>query len=326
MPDVVDVLIVGAGLSGMSAYLEAKQRPGLTVALAEHEAEPGGELRWYPGFPEAAELCSAFVSAAAGDPHVCLRTTATGVLPPLRPGDALTVNLSSATGSQMVRARAVLVCAGTFDRPREGERIPGSRPAGVMTPGFAMRVLAEGAVPARRVVVYAGCRRDMAAALRLQQAGVRVAALAARPETLSSLAWEASRLDAPWVAVRGIAAVHGRARVEAVTVETDQGLREIPCDGLVYAGGRDAAWFALKGLAGVLASSPAFAEGRESAQVHAGVAVAADPQGRTPVPGVFAAGTCVSLDPDHAGSAADGARVMRYIADEWLRAAAPRAE
>jgi NADPH-dependent 2,4-dienoyl-CoA reductase/sulfur reductase-like enzyme len=301
LADTLDVLIAGAGISGMAAYTELVSHPGLRVAIVEHEASVGGELRWYP---ELSVPLMAGVDLDRVQKDVHLRTTVVGILPPLRETDLLEVNLSSRAGTQTVRTRCLLVCTGMLDKSRENNRIPGSRPAGVVTPAFAVRALEYGALPGYQPVIYAECLRDALLAKRLVQAGATPPALLV-PADVSGAVLDLLNSLGPVFRCRQIAKVEGFARVEGVSfVTVDDDFLTMPCDAFVYASGRRGNTFALKG-SGV----------EKDPETEAFVT---DAEGRTSIPRVFAAGTCTRPDPDHAQSVEAGRSVARAILSTLL--------
>ncbi len=301
LAETLDVLIAGAGLSGMAAFTELVSQSGLQIGIVEHDAGVGGELRWYP------ELTAALTSRIDLDrvrEQVHLRTTVVGVLPPMRETDLLEVNLSSKGGTQTVRTRYLLVCTGMLDRSRENNRIPGSRPAGVVTPAFAVRALEHGALPGYRPVIYVECLRDAVLAKRLVQAGAEPSALLV-PAGISDAVLDVLQPLGPVCHCQQITRVEGFARVEAVSfTNADGDPMTVNCDALVYASGRRGNTFALKG-SGVEKDPDS-------------EAIITDTDGKTSIPRVYAAGTCTKPDPDHAQSVEDGRRVARVILSALL--------
>ncbi|OHD20518.1 MAG: pyridine nucleotide-disulfide oxidoreductase [Spirochaetes bacterium GWB1_66_5] len=162
---------------------------GFSVAVLERERELGGVLNQciHSGFglqvfredltgPEYAERFCERLSAAPGV-EVYLETTAQEVAPPAPGAEApLTVfGYSRRHGILQLSARAGVLAMGCRERNRGNVGIPGTRPAGVFTAGFAQRVLnIDGYLPGRRAVIVGSGDIGLIMARRLVWAGAEV--------------------------------------------------------------------------------------------------------------------------------------------------------
>lgn len=201
-------------------------------------------------------------------PEVRWDTTAVGVLPGF-PGEPHSVMLRSAGGQEVVQAQRVLICTGGHEVPREGLGIPGTRPSGIMTGVMAEELMAMGLLPGYRVVLYGQGTRARRVADRLRQMGGRLVA-ELDPVTTELVRVEGfPRLQRVWVARRSHGAEGGAGE------ETG-----IDCDTLVISAQLEPGVHLLKGTGVILD------EYTRGPQV--------DPWGRTSLPGVWAAGTCVA--------------------------------
>jgi thioredoxin reductase len=187
------------------------------------------------------------------------------------------VDVATASGSATIRADAVILATGGYVTPRDHLRIDGPRPAGLMTADFAADALRRGWLPARRVVIVGDGRLADALANRCREAGI---------ETLSIV-----RADAGRSAVERVSAVRGDPRLSGVRVDDAW----VDADGLILANALQPTAFLLRGL-GIGDDRP-------------GVPMPVDDEGRLPLDGLWAAGTCVVPDVDHAGSLELGRRV-----------------
>ena len=166
-----DVLVIGAGASGLSAALEAGQS-GLRVIIADENAQAGGSLGFdWAGGQEASTLREQLLSRLAQLPNVSLRlgAYAAGYYP-----DHL-IPLVSQTGMVKVRARTVIMASGAFEQPPvfRNNDIPG-----VMLGSAAQRLMHRYSVlPFSNGVVFTANDYGYRVALDLLQAGVNVAAL-----------------------------------------------------------------------------------------------------------------------------------------------------
>jgi sarcosine oxidase subunit alpha len=198
----VDVLVVGAGASGMAAALELAKR-GRRVEVVEDGLDWGGSLRALPERAQArwAPLVGAFGDAVAAS-RVMLRlaTTAAGIY-----GDDVLVG--GPAGAEVLTARTLILAPGAHDGVLafEGNDVPG-----VMSARAAGWLRAHGvSAGARMVVVVTEGGGPFGEALAEGQADVEL--------------------------VRGTPArVRGSARVkEAAVVEAGGAERRIKCDALL---------------------------------------------------------------------------------------------
>ncbi|TQS40690.1 FAD-dependent oxidoreductase [Cryptosporangium phraense] len=241
----VDVLVVGAGPSGLSAALDAS-RAGVRVALVDEQSEAGGSLL---SEPEPPEWVAAAVEELTANPDVLhlQRTTAFGtyddgfVLALERRTDHLGPAAPKHVSRQRVwrlRAREVVVATGAHERPivfADNDR------PGIMLAGAARTFLHRyGVLPGHEAVVFTTNDSAYAAALDLHRAGVRVRAVVdARAEVPAGLLEECARAGI-WVTRDSV--VTGTRGVERIThALVSSGDDSVPapvaCDLLLVSGG-----------------------------------------------------------------------------------------
>ena len=176
-----DVVISGAGPAGMAAALGARARGAGKILLIDREREAGGIL-WqciHHGFglhhfgeeltgPEYAQRCLQQVIEdgidVLTDTYVC----------DIGPNRTLKL-MSGSQGIKLIEAGAVVLAMGARERTRGAIRIPGERPAGVLTAGLAQKfVNMMGLLPGRRVVILGSGDIGLIMARRLTLEGVEV--------------------------------------------------------------------------------------------------------------------------------------------------------
>ncbi|GAK57497.1 hypothetical protein U27_04464 [Candidatus Vecturithrix granuli] len=178
-----DVTVIGAGPAGMSAAYELSQA-GCRVALVEREPSLGGILMQciHNGFglrhfkadltgPEYAEKLIERINASNVD--VYLATSVTELH-----AERQVVGLSQRFGVVEIDSKAVVLAMGCRERNRGNISIPGTRPAGIFTAGFAQKLVnMYGILPGKEVVIIGSGDIGLIMARRLTWSGVKVKAV-----------------------------------------------------------------------------------------------------------------------------------------------------
>ncbi|MDJ0770566.1 MAG: FAD-dependent oxidoreductase [Ilumatobacter sp.] len=317
LQDRYDVTVVGAGPAGLAAGRGALERGAENVLLLDREIETGGILNQciHNGFgvhtfgeeltgPEFAQR-SVDVLAEASSGHQVDVLTESYALDLTDDGLAV---MSAQHGVQVVDTAATVLTMGARERTRGAIRIPGSRPAGVMTAGLAQKfVNVLGQLPGRRVAILGSGDIGLIMARRLHLEGVEVVGvfeLLAHPNGLSrNIVQCLHDFDIPLHLSTTVVEVVGDERVTGVTVApVNERLepmldrsRFVPCDT-------------------VLLSIGLIPENELTRTIGAHI----DPVTRGPIvtstmetsrPGVFAAGNVVHIHD-----------LVDYVADEALLA------
>jgi thioredoxin reductase len=163
-----------------------------------------------------------------------------------------------------------------------------------MTPVLAHALLARGYLPGRRCLVYGAGRYVAATAQRLAQAGAEVTVVPppglTGPDTDAGIAVEEPA---------ELAYVGGYPRLDRVGLRRGGQVYEREVDTLLYAAGMlaNTHWLAGSGL-----------------ELGERGAIVVDGRYQTSIPGIFAVGTAVAPDLDHASSIAMGAEVAAILA------------
>lgn len=178
-----DVTVIGAGPAGMSAAYELSQA-GCRVALLEREPGLGGILMQciHNGFglrhfkadltgPEYAEKLIERIDASNVD--VYLATSVTELH-----AEHQVIGLSHKFGVVEIDSKAVVLAMGCRERNRGNISIPGTRPAGIFTAGFAQKLVnMYGILPGKEVVIIGSGDIGLIMARRLTWSGVKVKAV-----------------------------------------------------------------------------------------------------------------------------------------------------
>jgi NADPH-dependent 2,4-dienoyl-CoA reductase/sulfur reductase-like enzyme len=192
-----DVVVAGAGAAGAAAAVAARQRHA-AVLLIDLVARPGGALAAMGlGAGDDASLAAAGVRRSY---HTTLLGIAAG----------LELRMLSTRGISRVMAKALVLATGGREQTRGNLALPGTRPAGVLTAGAALRLLAATSrLPGRRAVIAGLGRWVEVATQTLERAGTMIVAI-----------------------VPAVAQIEGWPRITAVTLEDR---RRLDCDLLVLA-------------------------------------------------------------------------------------------
>lgn len=290
--EVMDVAIAGAGLSALG-FLSTYRGPGPVVAL-EYRDRPGGSLAPVLPSHEFREESMIVQHVAGLEETVRTGATAVGLLPALRSGEPHTLLVRTRVGTENLRARRVVIASGGLECTRESGQIPGSRPAGVVTPVLVHEFLDRGLLPGRTAVLFGAGRYVSETARRMLGAGIDTTVVV----PLRSL--DAIDPDIPSIGRSRLVTVSGRSRLESVTVQEAGAAAEmvLTADLLVYAAGMEANVLWLKGSGVDLTP-----DGR----------VAVDGEYRTSIAGVHAIGTAVRPLLDHDGSVQMGRELAAQL-------------
>ncbi len=238
--DFCDVLVVGAGPSGLSAAI-ASAAAGARVVVVDENARAGGSLGYQRGSADSTHVLADLQSRAAQLSGIEIRsaTFAAGYY------HDHWVPLIDRSRMTKLRARAVIVASGVHEQPAvfRGNDLPG-----VMLASAAQRLIYRYAVrPMQRAVILTANSDGYAAALDLLAHGIELAAVVdlRAGKDPSPAAASIEQRNVRVVRASGVYEAVGRDSVTAVSVcpltgsgELDPGRVEtLECDGLLLSVG-----------------------------------------------------------------------------------------
>lgn len=246
-----DVLIVGAGIAGLSAALAAAEA-GASVILCDEQADPGGALRYenaveidgVAGFEWAKATVAKL--AAMDNVRVLTRTTAFGYYAQNFVG--LVERVSDHLGRPspdmprermwQVRAKRVILATGSIERHMVFAN--NDRP-GVMLASAARTYLNHyGVAVGRKIGVYTAHDSAYSAAIDLKRAGADIMAIVdVRDNPQSAIVEEARALGIQVLTGHAVLKAGGSRRVSSMTVARANGsnTRNIAIDALIMSAG-----------------------------------------------------------------------------------------
>ena len=224
----VDVAVIGAGPAGLAAAIKAKEAGLDRVVVVERGEYLGGLLDQciHNGFGlfyfgedlTGPEYAQRFIEKA-NDLGVesLLKSMVIRIFPDRR------LVISNDKELTSLSAKAIVLAMGCRERSRESLIISGTRPAGILTAGTAQRyVNVYGYIPGKEVVILGSGDVGMIMARRLTLEGVTVKAVVEVLPYVGGLIRNEIQclydFDIPVLLEHTVSAIHGKDRVEAVTI------------------------------------------------------------------------------------------------------------
>lgn len=183
----VDALVIGAGPAGLGAALSMKANGVNDILIVDREPSAGGILMQciHNGFglhrfkeeltgPEYAERDIKLVREK--NINILLQACAVDIIK--EPDHIAVILLSEEKGFVRAEAKVVVLAMGCRERNRGNIAVPGSRPAGILTAGFAQKMMnMYGHPPGNEIVILGSGDIGLIMARRLTLEGAHVQAV-----------------------------------------------------------------------------------------------------------------------------------------------------
>jgi thioredoxin reductase len=305
-----DVAIIGGGPAGIAAACELRRKGAGRVVLLDREVSAGGTPRHCGHPPFGWREFFRVLTGPAYARKLVERARTAGVevrirhtVVALREGGLL--ETATPEGPLTIRARRVILATGARESPPSARLISGDRPIGCLTTGALQSfIYLQGLLPFRRPVIVGTEYVSLSAILTCRRAGIKPVAIVEanrRPSVPRPLGLLPGLLRIPAYFGAELARIHGRGRVEGVTVRLASGeMRDLACDGVLFTGRF------VPEAAVVEASHLVVDSGSKGPSI--------DQYGRCSDPAYFAAGNILRAVETAGWSYAEGVRVGRMVA------------
>ena len=250
-----DIVIIGGGPAGMAAAVATYDNGVHDVVIIDREEKLGGILKQciHNGFGlhklgkelTGPEYAAHYEKAVADRGiKVFYETMVTDI------SDDRIVTAQNSEGILKIEAKAVVLAMGCRERSRGALNIPGTRPAGVYSAGTAQKLInCMGYSVGKRVVILGSGDIGLIMARRMSLQGAKVEAVCEIMPYSGGLTRNIVQcledFGIPLYLSTTVAEIHGRERVEGVTIAQvdekrrviEETKRYIPCDTLLLSCG-----------------------------------------------------------------------------------------
>ena len=245
-PQSCDVIVIGAGPSGLATATALKSHGVESVIVLDREAQAGGIPRHCGHPPFGMREFKRILTGPQYAAHLVDKARRKGVeiylnctVVALHEGGKLT--LSTHTGVMQITARKVVLCTGVRETPRAPRLVSGQRPLGVSTTGaLQSMVYLKGKRPFKRPVIVGSELVAFSALMTCKKANIKPVAMIEQTSQTSAYGFCDLLPKLMGVALYKdcqLLSIEGSERVRAVNVISGDGkTQKIECDGVLFTG------------------------------------------------------------------------------------------
>ncbi|MFK5882186.1 MAG: FAD/NAD(P)-binding oxidoreductase [Sulfurospirillum sp.] len=242
----VQIAIVGAGPAGISAALELKKLGYSDLIVFEREDEIGGTPRHcgHLGFgifefkrilsgPDYAKKLASL--ASQNSINIQLKSTLTKI-------EDGVLTFSTPDGVKQYEPTCTLFALGARETPRPDRLVSGTRSPNIITTGTLQRfAYLQKIKPFDRAVIIGSEIVSFSAIMSAKHAGIKIEAIIEEKDKIDTFCivkyMVKYLLKIPVLTNTKLKNINGEdKKVISVTVSTEEGEREIPCDGVIFTG------------------------------------------------------------------------------------------
>lgn len=245
-PETCDVVVVGAGPSGLAAATQLKALGVASVVVLEREPQAGGIPRHcgHPpyGVHEFNRLMTgpSYAAALVEKAHssgVEIFTNTTVVK--IHEGGRLV--LSTDDGISEIAARRVILSTGVRETPCAPRFVSGQRPMGISTTGaLQTMVYLNGTIPFKKPIIVGSELVTFSSLLTCRKAGIKPVAMLepnSRVTARSIFRFAPMIFGVPLLLNTSLVEILGKSRVSGVRLKNPAGaIQEVDCDGVLFTG------------------------------------------------------------------------------------------
>lgn len=241
-----DVIIIGAGPSGIAAALELTKRGISRTIILEREGSVGGATRHCGHPPFGLREFKRLLTGPAYAKKLAATATEQGInialnhsVTELAPGGHLTV--ASPEGIINMAAKRVLLATGIRETPRAARLVSGDRALGICNTGTLQSMYyLKGVIPFKKPLIVGTEIVSFSALSTCKKAGIKPVAMleeSDRPTVRAPIHYATHYFNVPLLLNTHIGKIIGHDRVEAVQIVNEHGaMRTLECDGVLFTG------------------------------------------------------------------------------------------
>lgn len=244
-----DLVVIGGGIAGISAAIQAKEAGVDSVIILEREQGLGGNLNQciHSGFGlevfnnnlTGTEFCQRLIDKAL---ELNIKYEINTTVMEINKDKSLTA-VNSDQGVFQINCRALIFATGAIESKRSALNIVGSKLAGIYTAGATQRMInVEGYLPGKEVVVIGTENLGLIMARRMVIEGARVKVVIEKSHSpkgsMKNIEECLEDFNIPLLLNHDVIKINGNARVEELTIikTDDEGLpvqgteKTVSCD------------------------------------------------------------------------------------------------